>query len=296
MAAEPEQNTPEAPGTAGENTAGEDTAGENTAGVDAADVDTVDVDVADEDAAEAAVAEAAVAGADAAGVNAVEARAPGSVAATTPRAGVPVWRTGKPDAVLAAAVDVARAAVETIAAAEQIGRHLGARTEGDRLVTHLFESKLAGYGGWQWYAVLTRNSRSKVVTVDELGLLPSEDSILAPEWVPWAERVRPEDAQDEESADQDAQDEESAESVPAVAGQDADEPDVADADAVDTDAADADAVDTDAADADAVDTDAADAESAVTNAGQPDADLEHDDEEADVDGFAQPVLPDEEAD
>jgi hypothetical protein len=129
------------------------------------------------------------------------ATAKANTAASKPRTGVPVWRTGKPDAVLAAAVDVARAAVEGIAPAEQIGRHLGARTEGDRIVTHLFESKLAGYGGWQWYAVLTRNSRSKVVTVDELGLLPSEDSILAPEWVPWAERVRPEDAQDEESAE-----------------------------------------------------------------------------------------------
>lgn len=115
------------------------------------------------------------------------------------RTGVPVWRTGKPDALLAAAVDVARTAVEGIAPASQIGRHLAARTEGDRVVTHLFESKLAGYQGWQWYAVLTRNSRSKTVTVNELGLLPSEDSILAPEWVPWAERVRPEDArQDDE--------------------------------------------------------------------------------------------------
>jgi hypothetical protein len=116
-----------------------------------------------------------------------------------PRAGVPAWRTGKPDAFLAAAVDVARAAVESIAPAEQIGEHLGARSEGDRLVTHLFESRLPGYLGWQWYAVLTRNSRSKVVTVDELGLLPSEDSILAPAWVPWAERVRPEDAQTDEA-------------------------------------------------------------------------------------------------
>jgi hypothetical protein len=116
-----------------------------------------------------------------------------------PRAGVPVWRTGKPDAFLAAAVDVARTAVESIAPAEQIGEHLGARSEGDRLVTHLFESRLPGYLGWQWYAVLTRNSRSKVVTVDELGLLPSEDSILAPAWVPWAERVRPEDAQTDET-------------------------------------------------------------------------------------------------
>ncbi len=122
----------------------------------------------------------------------------GTKEGSKPRAGVPVWRTGKPDAFLAAAVDVARAAIEGIAPAEQIGRHLAAKSEGDRLVTHLFESKLAGYGGWQWYAVLTRNSRSKVVTVDELGLLPSEDSILAPEWIPWAERVRPGDEQGED--------------------------------------------------------------------------------------------------
>lgn len=117
------------------------------------------------------------------------------------RAGVPVWRTGKPDAVLAAAVDTARTAIEGIAKASEIGDHLAARTEGDRVVTHLFESLLPGYIGWQWYAVLTRNSRSKVITVNELGLLPSEESILAPEWVPWAERVRPEDAQEQDAED-----------------------------------------------------------------------------------------------
>ena len=118
------------------------------------------------------------------------------------RAGVPVWRTGKPDAVLAAAVGTARTAIEGIAKASEIGDHLAARTEGDRVVTHLFESRLPGYVGWQWYAVLTRNSRSKVITVNELGLLPSENSVLAPEWVPWAERVRPEDAQEQEADDQ----------------------------------------------------------------------------------------------
>jgi Protein of unknown function (DUF3027) len=130
------------------------------------------------------------------------AASPGSAAAPAraakARAGVPVWRTGKPDAFLAAAVDTARSAIEGITAASDIGRHLAAKSEGDRLVTHLFESRLPGYAGWQWFAVLTRNSRSKVVTVNELGLLPSEDSILAPEWVPWAERVRPEDEQEAE--------------------------------------------------------------------------------------------------
>lgn len=125
-------------------------------------------------------------------------------AAAKRRAGIPAWRTGKPDAFLAAAVDTARTAVEGITDARTIGAHLAAKSEGDRLVTHLFESKLPGYAGWQWYAVLTRNSRSKVVTVNELGLLPSEDSILAPEWVPWAERVRPEDAQEQEAGVQPA--------------------------------------------------------------------------------------------
>ncbi|WP_427133741.1 DUF3027 domain-containing protein [Pseudarthrobacter sp. S9] len=158
-------------------------------------------------------------------------------AGSRPRAGVPVWRTGKPDAVLAAAVDFARTAVEGIAPAWQIGQHLGARSEGDRLVTHLFESKLPGYLGWQWYAVLTRNSRSKVVTVDELGLLPSEDSVLAPDWIPWAERVRPEDAQGDEAAEE-----------ASGAGAPSDAPDAEDSSAADADDA---AADDAAADADA---------------------------------------------
>lgn len=125
-----------------------------------------------------------------------EAEQPQAKTESKRRASVPVWRTGKPDAFLASAVDVARGAIEGITSASDIGEHMAAKSEGDRLVTHLFESRLPGYLGWQWYAVLTRNSRSKVVTVNELGLLPSEESVLAPEWVPWAERVRPEDAQE----------------------------------------------------------------------------------------------------
>lgn len=148
------------------------------------------------------------------------------------KAGVPVWRTGKPDAFLAAAVETARTAIEGITAAGTIGSHLAAKSEGDRLVTHLFESKLPGYVGWQWFAVLTRNSRSKVVTVSELGLLPSEDSILAPEWVPWAERVRPEDEQQ--------QDEEALQE--AGAGEDTAREDAVQEDAVQEDAVQDDAV------------------------------------------------------
>lgn len=114
-------------------------------------------------------------------------------AGSKPRAGVPAWRVGKPDVILAGAVEMARAALADAVDPEHIGRHLGAKSEGERLVTHLFECLRPGYRGWQWYVTVARVSRSRIVTVSELGVLPSEDSVLAPEWVPWSERVRPEE-------------------------------------------------------------------------------------------------------
>ncbi|POH60371.1 DUF3027 domain-containing protein [Arthrobacter glacialis] len=116
-----------------------------------------------------------------------------AVPEATQRPGVPLWRVGKPDAFLAADVATAREAVRSIANDTDIGRHLGARSEGVRCVTHLFESLLPGYGGWVWFATLARVSRGKASTVNEVGMLPTNDSVLAPPWVPWSERVRPED-------------------------------------------------------------------------------------------------------
>ncbi len=115
---------------------------------------------------------------------------------SAPRVGVPAWRVGKPDAFLAADVTTARAAVRTIANDSDIGKHIGARSEGVRCVSHLFESTKPGYHGWVWFATLARVSRGKTSTVNEVGLLPTDDAVLAPAWLPWAERVRPEDAEE----------------------------------------------------------------------------------------------------
>jgi hypothetical protein len=61
------------------------------------------------------------------------------------------------------------------------------------VVTHLFDSLHPGYVGWRWAVTVSRASRSKIVTVSESMLLPGPDSLLAPPWVPWTERVRPGD-------------------------------------------------------------------------------------------------------
>jgi len=106
-------------------------------------------------------------------------------------------RIPKTDVVLEAASERARLGVLEVAPEEQVGRHVSAVVEGERLVTHRFEAFVPGYGGWQWFATVARVARSKEVTVCEMGLLPSAASLLAPEWLPWSERVRPEDSQPE---------------------------------------------------------------------------------------------------
>ncbi|WP_150461945.1 DUF3027 domain-containing protein [Nesterenkonia ebinurensis] len=99
----------------------------------------------------------------------------------------------KKDAVLAEAVDAARTGLDEFAPAEQIGEHLSTKADGDRLLTHRFAAHRPGYRGWEWYVTLARAPRSKNATVCELGMLPGEDALLAPEWVPWSERVTEDD-------------------------------------------------------------------------------------------------------
>src|SRR5437764_11948058 len=105
----------------------------------------------------------------------------------------PATRTREPDALCAQAVDLARAAAAEVAGAGQVGEHLAAEADGDRVVTHLFVSLLPGYVGWRWAVTVARASRSKQVTVSEVVLLPGPDALLAPEWVPWRDRLRPGD-------------------------------------------------------------------------------------------------------
>ncbi|WLW54139.1 DUF3027 domain-containing protein [Streptomyces sp. YU58] len=102
-------------------------------------------------------------------------------------------RSRTPDRLCAEAVDLARTAAEEAAAPGVVGEHAGVVSEGDRVVTHHFECKELGYRGWRWAVTVARASRAKIVTLDEVVLLPGPDALLAPEWVPWSERLRPGD-------------------------------------------------------------------------------------------------------
>ncbi|OII61271.1 DUF3027 domain-containing protein [Streptomyces sp. CC77] len=102
-------------------------------------------------------------------------------------------RTPALDRLCAEAVDLAREAALEAADPGFVGEHVDAVSEGDRVVTHFFECLQPGYRGWRWAVTIARASRAKNVTVDETVLLPGGDALLAPEWVPWSERLRPGD-------------------------------------------------------------------------------------------------------
>lgn len=139
----------------------------------------------------------------------------------------PARKPSKPDAVLAAAVDTARNGVLEIAGGTPVGEHLGAFPEAERLVTHRFAAKVPGYVGWHWFATVARVPRGKDVTVCEVGLLPSADALLAPDWVPWSERVRPEDTVEESAGESSLEETPQEESGQVAAASDSDSDDAA---------------------------------------------------------------------
>lgn len=93
---------------------------------------------------------------------------------------------------MAAAVDEARAAAEDNAPG-LVGEHLGVVADEERVVTHLFATLDPAYRGWRWAVTVARVPRGRGVTIDEVVLLPGDDALLAPDWVPWSERLRPGD-------------------------------------------------------------------------------------------------------
>src|SRR6185295_8616406 len=99
----------------------------------------------------------------------------------------------KPDTVGVRAVDAAREALLDLVDSADVGDHLGYVAEDERVTTHFFACERAGYRGWRWAVTVARAPRQKSVTVDEIVLIPGDEAIVAPAWVPYRERIQPGD-------------------------------------------------------------------------------------------------------
>ncbi|WP_375154354.1 DUF3027 domain-containing protein [Nocardia cyriacigeorgica] len=95
--------------------------------------------------------------------------------------------------ILADAVELARRALLELEPSG-VGTHLGVSAEDDdNAATHRFEATLPGYRGWQWAVVVAAPPGADHPTVSESALLPGPDALIAPDFVPWDQRIRPGD-------------------------------------------------------------------------------------------------------
>ena len=103
-----------------------------------------------------------------------------------------VTATQTADPTAPAAVEETHRVLTDEVGALDVGDHLGHVVEADGVVTHLFACRRAGYVGWRW-SVTVAHLEGGPLTVDEVVLLPGDESIVAPAWVPYRDRIKPGD-------------------------------------------------------------------------------------------------------
>ena len=84
--------------------------------------------------------------------------------------------------------DFAREALIAATSKSKVGNFIEVIEEGDGLASYLFENNQKGYVGWRW-SVTIFQGESAEPTVSEIVLMPGPDSLVAPDWVPWSERL-----------------------------------------------------------------------------------------------------------
>lgn len=99
----------------------------------------------------------------------------------------------KVDQIVLDAIEPARDAVTAIAEPGAVGEHVGAVMIGDRLAMQYFACLSPGYVGWHWAVSVARAPRQKFATVCDTNLLPTDEAVLAPDWLPYVDRIAPGD-------------------------------------------------------------------------------------------------------
>jgi Protein of unknown function (DUF3027) len=69
-----------------------------------------------------------------------------------------------------------------------VGDFVSETDEGNNVVTYRFATTMSGYPGWNW-AVAVAHLPEEEPTIVESELLPAEGALLAPDWVPWSDRM-----------------------------------------------------------------------------------------------------------
>ena len=92
------------------------------------------------------------------------------------------------------ALNIAKQAViEDAGKSEYVGEFYSIDSDEERIATYLFHAKLPGYSGWMWAVTVAKIDDQSPATICDVVLLPGAKSLLAPNWVPYSQRIQPGD-------------------------------------------------------------------------------------------------------
>jgi len=92
------------------------------------------------------------------------------------------------------ALNIAKQAViEDAGKSEYVGEFYSIDSDEERVATYLFHAKLPGYSGWMWAVTVAKVDDKSPATICDVVLLPGAKSLLAPNWVPYSQRIQPGD-------------------------------------------------------------------------------------------------------
>ncbi len=86
-------------------------------------------------------------------------------------------------------VDVACEAVKEDVPERFVGEYAGYVKDEDGVLTHLFTCLHPGYRGWYWAVSVLHVEGCEYATINEVGMAPGDQALLAPRWVPLRERI-----------------------------------------------------------------------------------------------------------
>jgi len=84
-------------------------------------------------------------------------------------------------------VAIAKEGLVGVARDGEVGEFLTPEEAGEVWIVRA-KSLQAGYPGWLWTVTMTLAEDGKP-TITEVHLLPGDDALLSPEWVPWSDRL-----------------------------------------------------------------------------------------------------------
>lgn len=76
---------------------------------------------------------------------------------------------------------------------EEVGEYLQRIDLDDNVTDFRFRCLKKGYEGWLWSVTLYHDIEMNSWSVNESSLIPTEDSLLAPAWIPWKDRLEASD-------------------------------------------------------------------------------------------------------